>query len=217
MSLQILFNILLVIHITGGAIGLLAGSYNMLTKKGTKLHKQVGQLFFYALLISAVVALPMSYLHSNYFLLIVGVFTSYLLLTGKRYLAKKSIADVSNIDWLLCILMLLFGAGFIAWGINLLLHKINFGTVLLVFGTFSMLLVWQDNRNFKGRSPIKNYGLTNHIQRMIGAYIASLTAFIVVNNSILPGVVAWLLPTAILVPVLIKWSRKYEVRILKND
>lgn len=216
MSLQIFFNILLGIHITGGAIGLFAGSYTMLTQKGTQLHRQIGIVFFYALLISAVVALPMSYLHSNYFLLIVGVFTSYLLLTGKRYLAKKTTEDVSNMDWLLCFIMLLFGAGFIAWGSYLILHKINFGTVLLVLGIFSMLLVWQDNRNFKGRSLIKNYGLTNHIQRMIGAYIASITAFIVVNNSILPGVVAWLLPTAILVPVLIKWSRKYEVRIEKK-
>jgi type IV secretory pathway component VirB8 len=51
---------------------------------------------------------------------------------------------------------------------------------------------------------------------MIGAYIASITAFLVVNNTILPGVVAWLLPTAVLVPVLIKWSRKYAVKIVKK-
>ena len=207
------FKILLTIHITGGAIGLLAGSYNMVTKKGTKRHQQVGLLFFYSLLIASLVALPMSFFHSNYFLFIVGVFTAYLLMTGKRYLSKKSIEDVAKADWLLCLLMFLFGSGFIVWGIYLLIYGNGFGTVLLVFGSISMLLIWQDYRNFNGRSSIKNYWLTSHIQRMIAAYIASITAFIVVNNTILPGVVAWLLPTAALVPVLIKWSRKYAVKI----
>ncbi len=187
----------------------------MITKKGNQRHRQIGLLFFYGLLIAAFVALPMSLLHSSYFLFIVGIFTSYMLLTGKRYLAKKSIADVTNADWLLCIVMLLFGTGFITWGIYLLLHGAGFGTVLLVFGSISVSLVLQDYRNFKGKSPIKNFGLTNHIQRMIGAYIASITAFIVVNNTMLPAVVAWLLPTVILVPVLIIWSRKYAVKVKK--
>jgi hypothetical protein len=214
--MEILFKILLIIHIAGGTIGLLAGTFNMVTKKGTQRHQQVGRLFFYGLLTASIVALPMSFLHSNYFLLIVGVFTGYLLLTGKRYLTKKSTADVTNADWLLCGVMLLFAAAFITWGIYLLVYGNNFGTVLLTFGGISILLVWQDYKNFKGRSNIKNYWLTNHIQRMIGAYIASITAFLVVNNTILPGVVAWLLPTAVLVPVLIKWSRKYAVKIVKK-
>ncbi|MBL0357367.1 MAG: hypothetical protein IPP72_11000 [Chitinophagaceae bacterium] len=210
--MDILFNSLLIAHIAGGSIGLMAGSYNMITKKGTKLHKQIGLLFFYSLLIAALIALPMSFLHHSYFLFIVGVFTSYLLMTGKRYLAKKDIHDVTNTDWILCWIMLLFGTGFIVWGIYLLVYGNSFGTVLLVFGSISMMLLWQDHRNFKGRSAIKNFGLTNHIQRMIGAYIASLTAFIVVNNTLLPGIVAWLLPTIVLVPVLVKWSGKYAVK-----
>lgn len=211
--MDILFNSLLIIHITGGSIGLLAGSWNMVTQKGTHLHKRIGRVFFYALLTASLAALPMSFLHQNYFLLIVAVFTGYLLITGKRYLDKKKPADVANTDWLLCGVMFLFGTGFIIWGIYLLVNGYGFGTVLLVFGSISILMVMQDYKNFKGRSSKKNYWLTNHIQRMTGAFIASITAFIVVNNTVLPGVVAWLLPTVALVPVLVRWSKKYAVKV----
>ncbi len=215
--METLFRTLQLFHIAGGAIGLLAGSYNMVTKKGTRLHRQIGLIFFYAMLLSAMVALPMSYLHHNYFLLIVGVFTTYLLLTGKRYLLKKTIPAVSGIDWALWIMMLLFGSGFIVWGIMLLTKGNGFGTVLMVFGSLGYLFLVQDYKCFTGKSRIKNFWLTNHIQRMTGAYIASFTAFIVVNNKILPGVFAWLLPTFILVPILLRWSFRHQVLVEKKQ
>ena len=100
---------------------------------------------------------------------------------------------------------------FIVFGIINLLDKNNFGIVLLVFGVISLLFVLKDYNNFTGKSKIKNYGLTTHLQRMIGSYIASATAFLVVNNTILPQALAWLLPTVILVPLIFKWSKKYQV------
>jgi hypothetical protein len=47
---------------------------------------------------------------------------------------------------------------------------------------------------------------------MIGAYISALTAFLVVNlhGDYIPGFVAWLLPTALLVPFIVRWSRQYS-------
>jgi len=72
-------------------------------------------------------------------------------------------------------------------------------------------MVYQDFRNYKSQNSIKNFWLLVHIQRMIGSYIAAATAFLVVNNTILPGIVAWLLPTVILVPLIFKWSNKYKI------
>jgi hypothetical protein len=107
--------------------------------------------------------------------------------------------------------MLLFGIGFVLFGGYLVLYKNYFGTVLLVFGVISILMVLQDFKNYQGKIEIKNFWLLVHIQRMIGAYIAATTAFLVVNNTVLPGVVAWLLPTVILVPLIFKWTRKYKI------
>lgn len=206
-----IFKILLALHITGGGISLLLGNYILFTKKGNKRHKLLGNIYFYSLLTAALVALPMSYLHPNYFLFIIGVFTTYMLLTGKRYLNKRKIADVKNIDWLLMVVMLVFGLAFIGFGIFNIVQGNSFGTVFLVFGFVSLLFVYQDNINFRGKSAIKNYGLTTHIQRMLGSYIASVTAFIVVNNTLLPGILAWLLPTLLITPLIVSWTRKYKV------
>lgn len=205
------FNFLLIVHIAGGSLSLLLGSYILLTKKGGKTHRLLGNIYFISMLTAAVVAFPMSYLHPNYFLFIVAVFTAYMLLTGKRYLKKTKLTPVSFVDWLLTGCMLAAAILFIIFGTLLLVQHKSFGIVFIVFGAIGLLYVAQDYKNFKGKSKIINFGLTTHLQRMIGSYIASATAFLVVNNTILPSILAWLLPTLILVPLILKWSRKYRV------
>ncbi len=209
---ETVFKVLLIIHIAGGSTSLLLGLYMLLAKKGDQRHKLIGKVYFIAMLAAALVALPMAYLHTNYFLFIIGVFTSYMLVSGKRSLRKKQASDVDVADWLLTIVMLLFGLSFIVFGVILLIQSNMFGIVLIVFGSISLLFVYQDYTNFKGHSKLKNFWLTTHFQRMIGSYIASVTAFLVVNNTILPGYIAWLIPTVVLVPLIVRWSRKYAVQ-----
>ncbi len=205
------FNILLYTHVITAGISLIAGLIVIFLKKGNALHKKIGSLYYYVMLTCALVAIPMCYMHPNYFLFIISIFTIYMLLTGKRYLAKKSIADVTNVDWALAILMAVFGSAFVVFGILHLVKSNNFGIVFIVFGLISYLFVYQDWKNFKGRSPVKNYFLTSHLQRFIGSYIASATAFLVVNNTILPAAIAWLLPTVLFAPLIRFWSNKYKV------
>ncbi|MHA4894007.1 hypothetical protein ACXZ1K_04590 [Pedobacter sp. PWIIR3] len=208
-----LFNLLLTLHITGGAISLITGAVVILLKKGGKLHKIIGLIYFYSLLLASLVSFPMCFLHPNLFLFIIGVFTSYMLLTGIRYQKKTGSGSVNVYDWMLSTIMLFFGSGFIVLGAINLFNGINFGIVLLVFGSISLAFVLQDWRNYKGKSPIRNFGLTTHLQRMIGSYIAAATAFLVVNNTVLPSILAWLLPTVILSPLIFWWTKKYLVRI----
>ncbi len=207
-----LFDALLMIHIMGGFTSLIVGLYIMFAKKGTKQHKAVGKIYFFAMITAALVALPMSYLHPNAFLFLISIFTIYMLLTGIRYLKKKTLQDVNIFDWILTATMLLFAGSFIVFSIFYIIQGDSFTIVYLVFGGIGFLFSFQDWKNFSGRSRIKNFFLTTHIQRMTGSYIASVTAFLVVNNTVLPSVVAWLLPTAILTPFIVKWVRKYKVK-----
>lgn len=211
-----LFNFLLIIHIILGGTGLLLGTLVMFLKKGDKRHKFIGNIYFYAMLGTGIFAMVLAYLNLNQFLFITAVFTIYMILTGKRYLKKKKISDVTQLDWLLTITMLVFGIAFIGLGTNGIMKNNYFGFVLVVFGGLSLLFVYLDYRNFKGKSSIKNFWLTTHLQRMVGSYIAALTALIVVNNTLLPEILAWLLTTAILVPLISIWTRKYQVKINKN-
>ena len=209
-----LFQFLLTIHVAGGFTSLLLGLYVMIAKKGDTFHKKIGKIYFYALLSAAIVAIPMSYIHPNFFLFLISIFTIYMLLTGVRYLNKKDLSKVNHIDWAIAIVMLIFALIFIGLGIFYLTNGNNFGIVLVVFGAISLLFSYHDWRSFRGYSPIKNVYLTTHIQRMVGSYIASATAFLVVNNTFLPSVVAWLLPTVLVVPLIVIWTKKYKV--MKN-
>lgn len=205
-----IFKILLLTHIFCGGISLLLGSIILFLKKGDKKHKKLGNIYFLTMLIASLVALPMSYLHPNYFLFIVGVFTAFMLLTGRRYLKLKHTTDVKNSDWLLTIVMFIFGTAFVFLGFYNLIKGFGFGIVLVAFGSISLLFVYQDYKNYKGKSAIKNYWLTTHLQRMIGSYIASVTAFLVVNITVSPSFIIWLLPTVLIAPLIVKWTRKYK-------
>ncbi|MFY7957220.1 MAG: hypothetical protein ACOVNT_03845 [Flavobacterium macrobrachii] len=214
--METIFTILLIIHIIAGSIGLLTGTINIIKKKGDKAHKSVGKFFFYSMLINGFAGFIMSLIHRNDFLLIVAVFSIYMVATGQRFLSLKQLHKEQKpkaIDWILTYTMLVFAFLFITYGSYLLINKVNFGIVLLVFGVVSCLMAIKDIKVYKGNIKEKNYWLLLHIQRMVGSYIAALTAFIVVNNHFLPGIVGWLLPTVIFTPLIVKWTKQYRVQI----
>ncbi len=212
--MEILFKILLLLHIFGGGVGLLSGTINIIRKKGDKKHKLTGKFFLYGMLLSGVSALALSVMHPNYFLFIVGIFTLYMVSTGERYLFLKQLLNGQSpifLDWILAGSMLVFGIAFIVFGIKIYLQQEKFGLVFLVFGYISLRFVYSDWQNYTGKAKHKNYWLLAHLQRMTGAYIASLTAFLVVNK-LLPRIIMWLLPTILLTPLIFIWSRKYSIQ-----
>ncbi len=211
--MELLFKVLLCLHIAGGMTGLLTGTINIIRKKGDKPHKLVGKIFFYAMLTNGLSSFPMAILHPNPFLFMVGVFTLYMLGTGKRYLSLKKLHQEQKpkvIDWFLVITMLIFGTVFIIFGISRLIEKNYFGVVFIVFGFIGLQFVRADFAHYRGKITDANYWLLAHIQRMTGTYIASLTAFLVVNITYQPQFVVWLLPTVIFTPLIFKWSKEFR-------
>lgn len=217
--MEIVFKILLVIHIIAGSVGLFTGTINIVRPKGDKPHRLVGRYFFIGMLVNAVAGFLMALMHPNVFLLIIAVFSFYMTATGQRFLSLKRIdkgQSPTKIDWILTLMMILFALGFILYGFYLLAIDSNFGIVLLVFGSISMLMAKKDISVYKGNITTRNYWLLLHIQRMTGAYIAALTAFLVVNNTYLPSLVAWLAPTVIFTPLIFYWSKKNALKIVKR-
>lgn len=211
--MELTFKVFLFIHIISGTIGLLSGTLNMINKKGNKLHKQIGLFFFCGMLINGISALVVACIHFNVFLFIVGVFSIYMVSTAQRFLYLRGIhtgQKPKNGDWIVTYSMLLFGLCFMIYGGTLVVFSKNFGIVLLVFGIISLLMVKQDIAIYRGNIKNTNYWLLIHISRMVGAYIASITAFLVVNNTILPGLVVWLAPGVLLTPLIFYWINKYK-------
>lgn len=191
------FKIILIIHIISGFTGLLLGTVLLIRKKGDVIHKKLGKVFTLAMISTGLCAFYLSYVNPNIFLFIVGVFTIYLSISGYRmiHLKKAHLGQKPQIgDAFLTILMLISSMIFFYIGIKYVLAKQLFGIVYFLFGSISLRLCAVEYKAYTGKITDKLYGLKNHIGRMTGAYIAAFTAFLVINNTFLPAVLAWSLP-----------------------
>ena len=204
-----IFRFILALHILGGSVGLISGTIVLILKKGDKIHKKIGSIFFWAMNLAGLCSFVLAVMHPNNFLFVVGIFTLYMNLTARSYLKfKRKDAVINFRDAIPTIGMVIAAFFFVIVGIKLI-SKDSFGWVLLSFAFISLRFVLADYKFFKGKSKFSNQWLLSHLQRMIGTYIASITAFLVVNINFKPAFVIWLAPTVLLVPLIIYWSRKY--------
>lgn len=208
--MQFIYTILLALHIIAGTIALASGTIAFVARKGKGWHTRAGSFFYYAMLFTGFSALTLSILKFNPFLFIVGLFSLYLTITGYRSLhtlPRPSPASIRT-DWLIWALSLLGTITFLVF--NLLQGPGDLAPVLYVFCFILLGMLWKDYQNFS--KPKWKYQdlLKRHISRMGGAYIATLTAFIVTNVQMEPAYLPWLLPTALITPVLIYFQYQYS-------
>lgn len=215
-SMPSLFQILIIIHVAGGTTGLISGSISAASKKGSFLHKLSGKIFFWGMFIASIAALIISNLpgHKKVFLFAVGGFTLYMICSGYRIVQLKRLAkDIEKpfgwVDYGLSFFGLGFGCYLLYLGIRQLMDGQNFGIVPVVFGLICVNYARLDYQFLKGNESVKAVWMSNHIIRMMGAMIASYTAFLVVNVSMEPSWVLWLLPTMIGSGLISYFMRKF--------
>ena len=192
-----IFKLILLLHIIFGSTGLLLGTIILSRKKGDRLHKNLGKIFTVAMVGTGLAAFYLSYVHPNLFLFIVGVFTIYLSVSGYRMLQLKQVhmGQKPKIgDIILTALMFTSSLLFFFITYKYAVQKQFFGIVFFLFGVLSFRMCYIDYKGYTNKVTDKLYGLKNHIGRMTGSYIAAFTAFLVVNNTFLPPILAWSLP-----------------------
>ncbi len=208
---------MLYLHIIAGGLGLVVGLLALIFRKGSRNHIRSGNIFFYAMLVATISAIYLSIQIESNFLLAVGVFSAYFVITGKRYLYlidRRHQAHPQWYDWLLSLMMLLVSFGFIYLGWQEYARGNSFGIVSIVFAILALVFSIQDVLVFMGRlhSPILRLRL--HLGRMIASFIAAVTAFIVAGLDLFT-VYAWLMPTLVGVPIIVFWLRKLKGRTSK--
>ena len=205
----------LFIHAFAGGLALISGFAAILSKKGQKLHIKSGSIYFWSMMTVIVTAIIMALLRDNSFLQSIAVFSFYLAFTGKRLLRYKKAISPKPIDWIISSIAVIVAIGMLiaAAKIMLLIGFAAEAPVLLVFGLFLFSMSFQDLIKMKRKKFVKNAWLFDHIGRMSGSFIATTTAFIVVNFSMTPAWVLWLLPTAIGTPLIFRVSARWKKRL----
>ena len=203
--------LLIYIHAFFGGIGLVSGLMSIFVKKGGINHKKAGKVFSYSMVISALISLVIAVLpnHENTFLFLIGIFTIYLVLAGNRALTLKN-ASKLKADWIdktISALMLFASLIMIVIGIIGLIRHNNSAILFIFFGGFGAFLSINDFYTFKTFKQKKNVWLKNHYGRMIGALIASITAFLVAALNI-GTLTIWISPTILGTAYIIYWNQK---------
>ena len=206
-----MYPIFLALHVIAGILSLLSAPTALIAKKGGKLHRTAGLVFYYAMLVVSISAFVVSIVHVNgnsVFLRGIGIFSLYLVLAGKRILVRKEIMNgqqAEAIDYAITSLIAIFMLFCLYYFIT------EKNIVLAVFGLLSSRFLYEDITLLRNKPSFKLYWLTAHISRMCGGAIASFTAFLVVNWAHLFGdslsLVAWLLPTFIGAPIIFYYGR----------
>jgi hypothetical protein len=189
--------------------------------KDPRNHRLAGKIFYYAMLwvvITSVVGfLKRPEVAFYQFLLGISLMVLAGMLRGVRSIFLMKGAAVSRFDWGYTVLLglnSLYMLGMSAW-------HFSAGTMVAipilfsVFGTTSLMDIRTNWKTFSQPEKLGRLDWMNlHSMSMIGAFIASTTAFTVNAAHFLPWWAQWFGPTILLVPVQIYFGRK--IRNLGN-
>lgn len=207
MNAQLVFNILLVIHITCGSVALLSAFGAMLTGKGQDKHRFLGKIFFYGMTGILITAIPLALMKHNLFLFLIALFSYYLAFSGWRY-AKNRRGLPSKWDWMIGFIMLTASLTMIFFSIYHF-QRNDFKTiVLLIFGMIGSIFSLSDLKTYYYRNGLGKQRIVKHLSGMMGAMIATVTAFSVTNIPLKSPIILWLGPTILLVPLIAWWKHK---------
>ena len=215
---------MLIIHIISGFLALACGSIAIAIKKGKGIHVRVGQIYFWSMIFVAVTAFYLSIVNVIPFLFLIAILSFYLTWTGYKAIHWKNQSLSKPIFWFDTVvshLVALFGIVMIilpllTWfGIHVNPVISSLRIVLFVFGIGTTIFAVEDLILFYRKNPSSKFlWMYTHIGRMLGAYIATLTAFLVVNGEFFPSpLIAWLGPTIIGTPLIFYWINKYRQKM----
>ena len=212
-------------HVLGGIVALLTFSIPLISAKGGKLHVRSGWAYVFGMgvvCLSAFIVTPWRYFadpgrtaETQSFALFLGFLAVFALTCVQQCIIvfrhKGRVAPIKTLETLgLPAALLLAGAGTVAYGLA------NSNWLFVIFAGFGLNSTFSQIRFWF--SPVRHSqaGRIFHLENMIVASIATVTAFLVTAvPRILPGapvhsVWVWLLPTFVLVPTMITFKTKYS-------
>lgn len=222
---QFIQNILF-IHILFGIVALSTGAISIFSKKGQRLHRKAGSIYFWAMTLVFITGIIVAGYRFNRFLLLIAFLSYYSVFSGVRFLQLKNLHIDQNpkwYDWAAGILNGIANIIFIGMGI-FYLFKTNSnlpGALLSIgFGIGGLMISYANLKPFVKRPSTAYHWYLAHIGNMMGGYIATLTAFLstmVTRFELMNPFLAFALPALIGVPILLYYQHKIENSFTKSS
>jgi uncharacterized membrane protein len=204
------------VHILAGTLALVVAPIALMTLKGGPTHRRWGKVYFWAMGMVAATAIVVGLWRSILFLVLTAVFSFYAALSGYRvlYLKRPDLGQrPAPLDWIAAGITLVASATLVTLGIAKPTPRFQeLSRVAIVFGFIGLSIVGLDVLRFLRPPTDKRAWWYKHMANMIGSYIASVTAFSVVNFHSLPTTVRWLWPTMVGTPLIAIWITYYKHR-----
>jgi len=201
----------LLVHIIAGSTAMLCGALALLSVKGGRVHRRAGTVFLVVMILIGLSTIVLTFIRPNLFLLFLGLFGLYLVIWGRLALTRKRLAPGQPGPRSHLLPTLLFGLSSLAF---LAVALRNGAPIFVVFVGLALLLVRGHLGRLRHGGEHRLHWLADHVFGFSIAYIAGLTAVLVVNTTphlppTLPLLfLVWLGPTAVGVPMVIRYARK---------
>lgn len=212
-------SVLVAAHVAGGLLALVIALVPMVARKGGAWHVRAGKIYFWAMMWVMASALVLSCTRKFVFFLVgVTVLAFYDTFTGVRCLYLKGgvarNARGQPLDWAITAGVLVFGG--VMAGHGLFNPRINPMVAILtvLFAGLILSEAIKDVGRFFRPSPDPKWWWYYHMERMMGSWIAGMTALAV--NQIgprIPGsyrIWVWIGPALLIVPIIVLWVRYYR-------
>lgn len=215
-----MLKLLALLHVAAGFTALVVAPVAMLTAKGGRTHRRWGKVYYRAMVVVAVTAIVLGVARPNLFLTLLAVFSFYTAFSGYRALGRKhpERAGRDVVGWAVAIITLVASAALVVLGVVAPSEAWRqIGVVAAVLGSVGIMLAGRDLAALARPPADRMAWWYSHMTRMLGSYIAAVTAFSVVNFTVLPLTTRWLWPTIIGTPLIALWTAYYRRRFARES
>jgi len=196
--------ILLAVHIAAGSVSLATAGVALVTTKGGRWHVLAGRIYTVGMTVVFVTAIPLAIFADSIFLFLIALFSFYLVFAGWRF-ARNRRRRAHPVDWIAVAAIGVTGLAMWGYAVMIALDGSSQWVTLLIFGGIAVALGLADAR-FHWTQPGGARRVSRHLTNMMAGTIATITAVTVVNVSMEPVWVPWILPTAVITPLIVWWN-----------
>lgn len=195
---------ILFIHIISGAIGLSSGFASMVTRKGSKIHRRVGNLFFLSMAFMAIGGMLTGHIRDSITGVLIASLALYSVATAKLTLERRE-AEIGRSEYFAFLYILIAFITVLAMGIgidkNIIVVKATSGKdasagSFYFFSFIALLFASGDIRLILRKKLSSTQRIARHIWRMCFTFFFSALSFFLGQQQVFPE---WVIEKRLLV------------------